>query len=146
MSRRSHRYQYSDVLPGDQTRPVLYNSWEATYFDVNAKDQMALAERAARMGVELFVVDDGWFGGRNHDRAGLGDWFVNREKFPNGLGELIDKVHELGMDFGIWVEPEAVNPDSDLYREHPDWVYHFETRERSELRNQAGAEYFEAGG
>ena len=70
MSRRLHRYQYSDVLPGSQTRPVLYNSWEATYFDVNAKDQMALAERAARMGVELFVVDDGWFGGRNHDRAG----------------------------------------------------------------------------
>lgn len=136
MSRRLHRYQYSDVLPGRETRPVLYNSWEATYFDVNAKDQMALAERASRLGVELFVVDDGWFGGRNHDRAGLGDWFVNREKFPNGLGELIDKVHELGMDFGIWVEPEAVNPDSDLYREHPDWVYHFETRERSELRNQ----------
>ncbi|KAF9119038.1 Alpha-galactosidase, partial [Mortierella sp. GBA39] len=84
----------------------------------------------------LFVVDDGWFGQRNHDRAGLGDWYVNKEKFPNGLGELIGKVHELGMEFGIWVEPEAVNPDSDLYRAHPDWVYHFETRRRTELRNQ----------
>ncbi|MUG65111.1 alpha-galactosidase [Paenibacillus campinasensis] len=136
MSRQLHGYQYAEVLPSDKPRKVLYNSWEATYFDVNAKDQMALAERAARMGVELFVVDDGWFGQRNHDRAGLGDWFVNRDKFPNGLGELIDRVHELGMDFGIWVEPEAVNPDSDLYRKHPDWVYHFESRERSELRNQ----------
>ncbi|MWV47222.1 alpha-galactosidase [Paenibacillus sp. HJL G12] len=136
MSRKLHQYQYDYVLPGREPRKVLYNSWEATYFNVNAQDQMALAEKAARMGVELFVVDDGWFGQRNHDRAGLGDWFVNKEKFPNGLGELIDKVHELGMEFGIWVEPEAVNPDSDLYRQHPDWVYHFETRERTELRNQ----------
>ncbi|ANS74333.1 alpha-galactosidase [Paenibacillus yonginensis] len=136
MSRQLHRYQYDYVLPRSETRKVLYNSWEATYFDVNAKDQMALAERAAKSGVELFVVDDGWFGARNHDRAGLGDWYVNKEKFPNGLQELIDRVHELGMEFGLWVEPESVNPDSDLYRAHPDWVYHFETRERTELRNQ----------
>nr|WP_116233965.1 alpha-galactosidase [Paenibacillus sp. VMFN-D1] len=136
MSRNLHQYQHAYVLPGSEPRKVLYNSWEATYFNVNAADQMALAERAARMGVELFVVDDGWFGQRNHDRAGLGDWYVNKEKFPNGLGELIGKVHELGMEFGIWVEPEAVNPDSDLYRAHPDWVYHFETRRRTELRNQ----------
>ncbi|MUG86637.1 alpha-galactosidase [Paenibacillus timonensis] len=136
MSRQLHRYQHDDVLPSREPRKVLYNSWEATYFDVNAQDQMALAERAAKLGVELFVVDDGWFGARNHDRAGLGDWVVNREKFPNGLGELIERVHELGMEFGIWVEPEAVNPDSDLYRSHPDWVYHFPTRGRTELRNQ----------
>lgn len=136
MSRNLHQYQHLYVLPSSEPRKVLYNSWEATYFNVNAADQMALAERAARMGVELFVVDDGWFGQRNHDRAGLGDWYVNKEKFPNGLGELIGKVHELGMEFGIWVEPEAVNPDSDLYRAHPDWVYHFETRPRTELRNQ----------
>ncbi|WP_411829701.1 alpha-galactosidase [Paenibacillus favisporus] len=136
MSRNLHQYQHAYVLPSSEPRKVLYNSWEATYFNVNAADQMALAERAARMGVELFVVDDGWFGQRNHDRAGLGDWYVNKEKFPNGLGELIGKVHELGMEFGIWVEPEAVNPDSDLYRAHPDWVYHFETRPRTELRNQ----------
>ncbi|WP_144424620.1 alpha-galactosidase [Paenibacillus xylanivorans] len=136
MSRQLHQYQYDYVLPRSETRKVLYNSWEATYFDVNAQDQTALAERAAKMGVELFVVDDGWFGQRNNDRAGLGDWNVNKEKFPNGLGELIDKVHGLDMKFGIWVEPESVNPDSDLYRTHPDWVYHFKTRERTELRNQ----------
>ncbi|MCL6456461.1 MAG: alpha-galactosidase [Gorillibacterium sp.] len=136
MSRHLHHYQYDHVLPSQQVRKVLYNSWEATYFDVNAQDQMALAEKAAKMGVELFVMDDGWFGARNHDRAGLGDWVVNKQKFPNGLNELITKVNGLGMDFGLWVEPEAVNPDSDLYREHPDWVYHFPTRGRTELRNQ----------
>ncbi|WP_372630282.1 alpha-galactosidase [Cohnella sp.] len=136
MSRQLHRYQYDYVSPSGEWRKVLYNSWEATYFDVNVKDQTALAERAAKLGVELFVIDDGWFGQRNHDRAGLGDWHVNPDKFPSGLGELIGKVRELGMDFGIWVEPEAVNPDSDLYRSHPDWVYHFPTRSRTELRNQ----------
>ncbi|MCJ8010438.1 alpha-galactosidase [Paenibacillus sp. KQZ6P-2] len=136
MSRHLHHYQYDYILPCKEERKVLYNSWEATYFDVNAKDQMALAEKAAKMGVELFVIDDGWFGQRNHDRAGLGDWSTNPEKFPNGLNELIHKVHDLGMEFGIWVEPEAVNPDSDLYRQHPDWVYHFPNRDRTELRNQ----------
>ncbi|SFD84795.1 alpha-galactosidase [Paenibacillus catalpae] len=136
MSRLLHRNQYEALAPGRALRKVLYNSWEATYFDVNVQDQTALAERAAKLGVELFVIDDGWFGQRNHDRAGLGDWTVNPEKFPSGLGELIDKVRGLGMEFGIWVEPEAVNPDSELYRQHPDWVYHFPTRSRTELRNQ----------
>ena len=88
------------------------------------------------MGVELFVVDDGWFGARNDDTAGLGDWRVNPEKFPRGLGALIQKVHSLGMAFGLWVEPEMVNRDSDLYRKHPDWVYHFPNRPRTESRNQ----------
>lgn len=136
MSRALHRYQYEHVSPSKELRKVLYNSWEATYFDVNAKDQMALAERAAKVGAELFVVDDGWFGERHHDRAGLGDWTVNADKFPNGLEELVGRVSGLGMAFGIWVEPEAVNPDSELYRSHPDWVYHFPTRPRTELRNQ----------
>lgn len=136
MSRQLHQYQYDYVLPSHEPRKVLYNSWEATYFNVNSQDQMALAEKAAKMGIELFVVDDGWFGQRNHDRAGLGDWSVNKDKFPNGLGELIDRVHDLGMEFGIWVEPESINPDSELYRQHPDWVYHFPTRQRTELRNQ----------
>ena len=81
--------------------------------------QEALAEKAASIGVERFVMDDGWFGQRKDDHAGLGDWYVNKEKFPNGLKPLIDKVHSLGMDFGLWVEPEMVNPDSDLYRKHP---------------------------
>lgn len=136
MSRCFHQYQYDYVLPGKSLRKVLYNSWEATGFDIHLQDQLALAERASQIGVELFVVDDGWFGQRHSDRAGLGDWTVNRDKFPNGLSELIGGVHRLGMEFGIWVEPESVNPDSDLYRAHPDWVYHFDTRERTELRNQ----------
>jgi len=86
--------------------------------------------------VDRFVMDDGWFGQRKNDHAGLGDWYVNSEKFPRGLKPLIDKVHTLGMDFGLWVEPEMVNPDSDLYRKHPDWVLNFPGRPRSEQRNQ----------
>jgi alpha-galactosidase len=117
-------------------RPVLYNSWEATWFDVHEVGQIRLAEVAARLGVETFVMDDGWFGERHDDHAGLGDWTVNRDKFPRGLAPLIDRVNELGMRFGLWVEPEMVNPDSDLYRAHPDWVYHFAGRTRSEQRNQ----------
>lgn len=138
MSRALHRHIRKRVLPdgAGAVRPVLYNSWEATTFDVSEEGQAALSEKAARIGAELFVVDDGWFGARNDDTTGLGDWYVNREKFPNGLGPLIEKVRRLGMEFGIWVEPEMVNPDSDLYREHPDWVYHFPTRPRSEMRNQ----------
>jgi alpha-galactosidase len=117
-------------------RPILYNSWEATSFDVNEAGQIRLAELAARLGIECFVMDDGWFGERHHDRAGLGDWTVNREKFPRGLGPLIDRVNGLGMRFGLWVEPEMVNPDSDLYRAHPDWVFHFAGRTRTQQRNQ----------
>src|SRR5262249_12427538 len=98
--------------------------------------QMALAEKAAKIGVERFVMDDGWFGARNSDHAGLGDWTVNRTKFPNGLKPLIDKVHSLGMEFGLWVEPEMVNPDSDLYRAHPDWVIAMKDPPRTEQRNQ----------
>ena len=138
-SRMLHRFQLEHVLPGSphsRLRPVLYNSWEATEFNVNETRQMALAEKASRLGVERFVVDDGWFGQRNNDRAGLGDWYVNPQKFPHGLKPLIDRVHSLGMDFGLWVEPEMVNPDSDLYRKHPDWVMNFPGRPRIEGRNQ----------
>jgi alpha-galactosidase len=117
-------------------RPVLYNSWEATEFNVSEEGQRELAAKAAKLGVELFVVDDGWFGARNNDHAGLGDWVVNPQKFPHGLNSLIDYVNQQGMDFGLWVEPEMVNPDSDLYRAHPDWVMNFPGRPRSELRNQ----------
>jgi alpha-galactosidase len=138
-SRAMHRFEREHVLPGgaaSRPRPVLYNSWEATTFAVDEPGQRALADKAAKLGVELFVMDDGWFGARNHDRAGLGDWVVNPKKFPNGLKPLIDHVNGLGMDFGLWVEPEMVNADSDLYRKHPDWVIHFDGRPRSELRNQ----------
>lgn len=139
MSRQMNRFCLEHLLPSRfraETLPVLYNSWEATEFNVNVADQTRLAEIAAKIGVELFVMDDGWFGARNNDRAGLGDWFVNPEKFPGGLDELIGNVNALGMDFGLWVEPEMVNPDSDLYRAHPDWTYHFPHRHADELRHQ----------
>jgi alpha-galactosidase len=138
-ARLLHRFQLVNILPGapkPRVRPVLYNSWEATTFHVTEAGQIALAEKAASLGVERFVMDDGWFGQRKNDHAGLGDWYVNKEKFPNGLKPLIDKVHSLGMDFGLWVEPEMVNPDSDLYRKHPDWVLHFNGRPETQARNQ----------
>jgi len=150
-SRLLHRFELAHILPNPRAttgadgtplpmapkpRPVIYNSWEATEFNVNEAGQMALAEKAAALGVDRFVMDDGWFGQRKDDHAGLGDWYVNPEKFPHGLKPLIDKVHALGMDFGLWVEPEMVNPDSDLYRKHPDWVLNFKGRPESEQRNQ----------
>lgn len=119
-SQRFHRH----IRAGqpDRPRPVLLNTWEAVYFDHDLGRLQALADRAAAVGVERFVLDDGWFGGRRDDTAGLGDWFVSPDAHPHGLGPLIDHVTGLGMEFGIWVEPEMVNPDSDLYRAHPDWV------------------------
>lgn len=138
-SRLLHRFERQEILPNRPTsrvRPVLYNSWEATLFNVSEAGQKELAEKAAKIGVELFVMDDGWFGQRNDDKAGLGDWTVNPQKFPNGLKPLISYVNSLGMDFGLWVEPEMVNPNSDLYRQHPDWVINFPGRPRSEGRNQ----------
>jgi alpha-galactosidase len=136
-SRAWHAYTRAHILPHpDETRPVLYNSWEGTWFDVNETNQRELATVAAELGVELFVVDDGWFGGRTSDSAGLGDWWPNPARFPSGLAPLIAHVHGLGMRFGLWVEPEMVNPDSDLYRTHPDWVLHQPRRHRTEIRNQ----------
>lgn len=116
--------------------PVLYNSWEATYFNVSEEAQSALVEKAAGLGVELFVMDDGWFGQRRDDHAGLGDWDVNGEKFPNGLKPLIEKVKRYGMRFGLWIEPEMVNRDSGLYRAHPEWVYRYARRPVLEGRYQ----------
>jgi alpha-galactosidase len=138
-SRLLHRYELAHILPrapNPKLRPVIYNSWEATEFKVDEPGQVALAEKAASIGVDRVVMDDGWFGQRKNDHAGLGDWYVNPQKFPNGLKPLIDRVHALHMDFGLWVEPEMINPDSDLYRKHPDWVLNFPGRPRSESRNQ----------
>lgn len=139
-SRRQHALLRERVLPlaeaSDGLRPVLYNSWEATYFNLSHDGQLELARRAAAIGVELFCVDDGWFGGRRGETAGLGDWHVSPDVFPNGLAPLIAAVHDLGMRFGLWVEPEMVNRDSDLYRAHPDWVLHFPGRPRTEERHQ----------
>lgn len=120
----------------EKVRPVLYNSWYATTFDVNEEHQLALAKIAKELGVEIFVIDDGWFKGRINDKGGLGDWTVDKNKFPNGLQPLIEKINALGLDFGIWIEPEMVNPNSDLYRAHPDWVFHYPNRTRHEGRNQ----------
>ncbi|GAA1938941.1 alpha-galactosidase [Kitasatospora viridis] len=136
-SRAWHQHLRTAVLPEpDRDRPVAYNSWEATGFDVDLLGQVRLARLAARAGAELFVLDDGWFGARTSDRAGLGDWTPRPAAFPDGLRPLADEVHRLGMAFGLWVEPEMVNRDSDLFRAHPDWVVHTPTRDATELRNQ----------
>lgn len=136
-SRRLHDLVRDTLLPhGSTIHKVLYNSWEATEFAVDAPSQIALAELAAEMGVELFVMDDGWFHGRDDDTAGLGDWWPDARKFPDGMAPLIERVNSLGMDFGLWIEPEMVNPDSELYRAHPDWVLHFPGRQRTTGRNQ----------
>jgi len=138
-SHRMHRYILDHVLPApnnSQVSKILYNSWYATTFDINEQQQIALAKVACEIGVELFVVDDAWFKGRNDSRAGLGDWTPDPVKFPRGLGPLIKAVNGLGMDFGIWVEPEMVNPNSDLFRAHPDWALHTPHRTAHEGRNQ----------
>ncbi|WP_162458452.1 alpha-galactosidase [Pseudactinotalea terrae] len=132
-----HTYQRTLARSsGPEHRPVVYNSWYATTFDVTLEHQRELAEVAAGLGVEVFVVDDGWFRGRTSDRSGLGDWEPDPAKLPEGLAPLAGAVAERGMRFGLWVEPEAVNPDSDLYREHPDWVHHVDGRPLRTLRHQ----------
>ncbi len=117
-------------------RPVHLNSWEACYFDHDEERIVALAEAAASVGVERFILDDGWFQGRNDDAAGLGDWTTDPLKYPRGLAPLAERVNALGMEFGLWVEPEMINPDSDLYRAHPDWALAFDGRDRPTSRNQ----------
>jgi alpha-galactosidase len=132
-----HDHIREHLLPHGKTiHKVLYNSWEATTFNVKQPAQAELARLAAQIGVELFIVDDGWFHGRNDDHAALGDWWPDEIKFPHGLEPLIQEVNALGMEFGLWIEPEMVNPNSELYRAQPDWVIHFPTRARSEGRNQ----------
>lgn len=127
MSQTLHRFARDHFLR-EGCRPVLYNSWEATEFHVTSQEQIKLAHKAKEMGAELFVLDDGWFGERHSTQNGLGDWYVNEGKFPNGLEELVDAVKALDMKFGLWVEPEMVNPRAQLYQDHPDWIYHYETR------------------
>ncbi|MBT2515980.1 alpha-galactosidase [Streptomyces sp. ISL-90] len=138
LTREWHRYQRvalaRDLSP--MTRPVVYNSWYATGFDVREDHQLELARIAAGLGVEAFVVDDGWFAGRTSDRAGLGDWTPDPSKFPRGLRPFADEIVALGMRFGLWIEPECVNPDSELYRAHPDWVYRAGDRPLVTVRNQ----------
>lgn len=130
-------HTYERRIARDRTRrPVLYNSWEATGFAVEAQSQLELAKVAADVGAELFVVDDGWFVGRDDDTGGLGDWTPDETKFPGGFGKFVDDVRALGLEFGLWVEPEAISPKSRLYAEHPDWVYHVDGRPLTLIRNQ----------
>lgn len=125
----------------DRTRPILINNWEATYFDFTEDKLVSIAQKAKACGVELFVLDDGWFGARRNDVAGLGDWVANKELLPNGITGLAERIEALGMKFGLWFEPEMVNPDSDLYRAHPDWIIATPNRERSHGRNQYVLDY-----
>ena len=140
MSLNFHRFINKNIIPDrwqGKPRPVLINNWEATYFDFDEKKLLKLAEEAVKLGVELFVLDDGWFGEkRNDDRASLGDWYEDRNKLPGGLERLSKKIHSMGMQFGLWVEPEMVNEDSNLYREHPDWAIKTVDRKPSEGRFQ----------
>ena len=139
LSHNYHRVIRRNVCRGVHRlarRPVLINNWEATYFDLNEDRILALAQEAKALGVELFVLDDGWFRGRRDDNAGLGDWFENRDKLPGGLHNLIENITALGLQFGIWIEPEMVNEDSDLYRAHPDWALAAPNRLPTMSRNQ----------
>jgi alpha-galactosidase len=144
MSREYHRLYRSRLCRGkhrDSSRPVLINNWEATYFDFNAEKILDIAREGANLGMELFVLDDGWFGKRDSDNCSLGDWFVDKRKLPDGLKDLASKVNQLGLKFGLWFEPEMISPDSDLYRAHPDWCLHVPGRKRTEARNQLVLDY-----
>ncbi|MBT2292637.1 alpha-galactosidase [Paenibacillus albidus] len=139
MSRTYHKLYRTRLCRGvfrDQTRPVLVNNWEATYFDFNADKIEAIAKAGSELGMELFVLDDGWFGHRDNDRSSLGDWFVDCKKLPEGLEDLAKRVNALDMQFGLWFEPEMISPDSELYRQHPDWCLHVPNRRRTEGRMQ----------
>lgn len=139
MSKNLHAFVREHIVRGSwkkKERPVLLNSWEASYFDFNESKLLRLAEAGKSVGIELFVMDDGWFGKRDDDTSSLGDWTENKKKLPNGLQGLAKKVNALGMQFGIWVEPEMVNMDSELYRTHPEWVMEIPGKAHSEGRNQ----------
>lgn len=138
MSRSFHRFVLDHIMPpvSVEPHPVVLNTWEACYFDIDEDKLIKFAREAKKTGFDMLVMDDGWFGKRNHDRAGLGDWFENREKFPDGLASFVKKIKAEGVKFGIWVEPEMVNPDSDLYRAHPEWALRAEGREPLRSRHQ----------
>ena len=139
MSQVYHRLYRRRLARGywrDRERPILLNNWEGTYFDFNEEKLLQMARKAKEVGVELFVLDDGWFGERNDDFRGLGDWFCNRDKIPSGIGGLSRKINEIGLKFGLWVELEMINMDSDLYRAHPDWVLRTPDRYPSQSRHQ----------
>ena len=125
-----------ETSASDQVRPVQLNTWEACYFGVNETTVIELIDEAADLGIERFVLDDGWFRNRHNDRTSLGDWQVDEQKFPSGLAPIAAYCHEKGLEFGLWIEPEMVSPDSDLYRAHPDWILGFANGPLIEARNQ----------
>ncbi len=139
MSHNMHDFVNTHIVRGEwkeRLRPILLNSWEASYFDINESKLVSLARIAKKIGIELFVMDDGWFGTRDDDTSSLGDWYANKKKLPGGLEGLCSKIKKLGLDFGIWVEPEMVNEKSELYRSHPDWVIAIPGKPHSKGRNQ----------
>lgn len=139
MSRGYHDLYRSRLIRGafrDESRPILINNWEATYFDFTADKIESIAKVGKELGIELFVLDDGWFGKRDNDKTSLGDWFVDQNKLPNGLEDLAERVRKLDMQFGLWFEPEMISPESELYRAHPDWCLHVEGRRRTIARDQ----------
>ena len=139
MSRIFHRLYLDHLIRGKwrrEKRPLLINSWEAAFFDFDTDKLVSFAERAKEVGIDMLVMDDGWFGRRDNDKSSLGDWWVNEDKLPGGLGELIRRVNALGLKFGIWYEPEMISPDSDLFRAHPDWCLHVPGRTNSIARHQ----------
>ena len=139
MSQTFHKLYAKRLARGywrDRSRPILNNNWEATYFDFTEDRLVKIAKKAKECGIELFVLDDGWFGNRRSDRAGLGDWIVNKKLLPNGIEGLAERIEELGMQFGLWIEPEMINKDSNLYRQHPDWILQTPGRTDSHGRYQ----------
>lgn len=139
MSQTFHKLYRTRLMRGlwkEKPRPVLLNNWEATYMNFTQEQILKIAEKGREAGVELFVLDDGWFGARDDDFAGLGDWYVNKEKLPDGITGLAEKIEAMGMKFGLWIEPEMVNKDSDLYRAHPDWILAAPGRFQSPGRHQ----------
>lgn len=139
MSRNMHDFVNQHIVRGayqNQIRPILINSWEANYFDINEFRILRLARAAKEAGINLFVMDDGWFGTRDDDKQSLGDWTVNTKKLPRGLSGICNRINAMGLQFGLWIEPEMVNVNSDLYRSHPDWVIQIPDRPHSEGRNQ----------
>lgn len=142
-----HNIYRSSLLRGpkkDHPSSILLNTWEAVYFDFNEKDILEIADQARKLGVEMIVLDDGWFGNRNNDFCGLGDWFVNEDKLNGGLGDLITAVNDMGLKFGLWFEPEMINEDSDLYRNHPDWALSIPGRKPIRGRSQLVLDYSRA--
>lgn len=147
MSRTYHRIYRSNLMKSrfkDTERPIVINNWEATYFDFNEDKINEIARQASQLGIEMMVLDDGWFGRRNDDTTSLGDWFINKAKLPNGISGLAKEINSIGMKFGLWFEPEMVSPDSELYRAHPDWCIHIPDRHRSTARNQLILDYSRA--